>query len=284
MIKKMKLTLTALTVAATIFASSASAFDPDDLQKLKDTNECKACDLTDADLRTVYLLYANLEDANLEGANLEGANLEDANLEGANLEGADLAFAFLGDADLRGANLEGANLEGAYLAGANLEGANLEGALLGTQAVAECDKLCDWDWWETATSTAVQIELDAGADVRALDKYGATPLAHAALMGTPASIRILLENDADVSAVDDSGRTPLHWAVRRAHGFDIISKNIQALIAAGADAKVKDDEGKTPWDIAQDNEKLKGTGAYKLLGEATCGWGYWFKNLVGLCG
>ena len=31
-IEKMKLTLTALTVAATLFASSASAFDPDDLQ------------------------------------------------------------------------------------------------------------------------------------------------------------------------------------------------------------------------------------------------------------
>ena len=35
----MKLTLTALTVAATMFASSASAFDPDDLQKLKDIKE-----------------------------------------------------------------------------------------------------------------------------------------------------------------------------------------------------------------------------------------------------
>ena len=33
----MKLTLTALTVAATMFASSASAFDPDDLQKSEDT-------------------------------------------------------------------------------------------------------------------------------------------------------------------------------------------------------------------------------------------------------
>ncbi|MDA9991105.1 pentapeptide repeat-containing protein [Paracoccaceae bacterium] len=61
----MKLTLTALTVAATIFASSASAFDPDDLQKLKDTNECKACDLTGA---------------NLTGANLEGAILCDTTM------------------------------------------------------------------------------------------------------------------------------------------------------------------------------------------------------------
>ena len=55
----MKFAIT-LTVAATIFAGSASAFDPDDLQKLKDTNECVNCDLTDA---------------NLKGANLKGAIL-----------------------------------------------------------------------------------------------------------------------------------------------------------------------------------------------------------------
>ncbi|HAD29028.1 MAG TPA: pentapeptide repeat-containing protein, partial [Rhodobacteraceae bacterium] len=46
----MKQTLTALTVAATMFASSASAFDPDDLQKLKDTGDCVQCDLKDANL------------------------------------------------------------------------------------------------------------------------------------------------------------------------------------------------------------------------------------------
>ena len=49
-IKKMKLTLTIMTVAATLLAGSASALDPDDLQKLKDTNECVNCDLTDANL------------------------------------------------------------------------------------------------------------------------------------------------------------------------------------------------------------------------------------------
>ena len=46
----MKRTLTALTVAATMFASSASAFDPDDLQKLKDTGSCLGCELWGADL------------------------------------------------------------------------------------------------------------------------------------------------------------------------------------------------------------------------------------------
>ena len=61
----MKLTLTALTVAATMFASSAFAADPADVQKWKDTNECVACDLSGADLNG----------ANLNGADLGGANL-----------------------------------------------------------------------------------------------------------------------------------------------------------------------------------------------------------------
>jgi uncharacterized protein YjbI with pentapeptide repeats len=70
---KMKRTLTALTVAATMFANSASAFDPDDLQRLIDTGSCQSCDLA----------LANLTDAYLRGAILEGANLAVANLEGA---------------------------------------------------------------------------------------------------------------------------------------------------------------------------------------------------------
>ena len=67
-----KLILLILTTAATIFAGGAFAFDPDDLQKLKDTGDCMKCDL-----RT----------ANLKRANLEGANLYDANLKGTFLEG-----------------------------------------------------------------------------------------------------------------------------------------------------------------------------------------------------
>ena len=87
----MKQILTALTVAATMFASSASAFDPEDLQKLKDTNECVECDLSKANLPPVTLLL---------GANLTGANLTDANLTGANLTSALLQYATMNDAIL----------------------------------------------------------------------------------------------------------------------------------------------------------------------------------------
>ena len=63
----MKATLTALTVAATMFASSASAADPADLQKLKDTGACIKCDLIAADLSDANLALANLSGADLVG-------------------------------------------------------------------------------------------------------------------------------------------------------------------------------------------------------------------------
>ena len=42
--------MAAITLAATLAASSASAFDPEDLKRLIETNECVGCDLSNADL------------------------------------------------------------------------------------------------------------------------------------------------------------------------------------------------------------------------------------------
>jgi uncharacterized protein YjbI with pentapeptide repeats len=109
----MKQTLTALTIVATMFASSVSAYDPDDLQKLKDTGSCVACLLQNANLMDANLSYFNLEIADLSGANLEDANLKGANLKGGYLKGANLA----------GANLDGANLLEARLSYARMKGA-----------------------------------------------------------------------------------------------------------------------------------------------------------------
>ena len=61
-----------------------------------------------------------------------------------------------------------------------------------TQAGAECGKLCEEDWWSTATAVGVQAELDGGADVTARSKSGQTPLHSAARMGTPENIQALL--------------------------------------------------------------------------------------------
>ena len=86
----MKCTLTALTIAATMFANSASAFDPAHLQRLIDTNRCVGCDLRKATLAEEGYGFANLRGANLEGANLSRTHLDDANLYGTELEGANL--------------------------------------------------------------------------------------------------------------------------------------------------------------------------------------------------
>ena len=102
-----------------------------------------------------------------------------------------------------------------------------------SQAGAGCGKLCDGNWWQTATTADVQAELAAGADVMARDEYGTTPLHIAAGSSTP--------------------------------------ETIHALLAAGADARVRGYNWKTPWDLAQKNEKLKGTTALQALNDASQG-------------
>ena len=79
--------------------------NPEDLEKLKKTNECEKCDLRGANLEGADLRKANLEGANLEGANLKDANLENADLRDANLDGANLKEALMGYALMSGAKL-----------------------------------------------------------------------------------------------------------------------------------------------------------------------------------
>ena len=133
-----------------------------------------------------------------------------------------------------------------------------------SQAAAECGKLCDDDWWKTATTADLQAELSGGADVMARDEDGSTPLHWAAGYGTSANIQVLLAAGADGMARDKFGSTPLHDAA-----WYGTSANIQALLAAGADGKAKQPyNGKTPWDLAQENEDLKGTKGYWALNDA----------------
>ena len=51
----------------------AYAFNQGALTKLQSTNNCKDCDLSEANLTGANLMGADLERANLTGANLTGA-------------------------------------------------------------------------------------------------------------------------------------------------------------------------------------------------------------------
>ena len=76
----MKATLTALTVTATMFANSASAFDPAHLQQLKNTGKCATCDLGGADLSSADLGGANLSGAYMQGAALCNTTMPDGSV------------------------------------------------------------------------------------------------------------------------------------------------------------------------------------------------------------
>ena len=103
-----------------------------------------------------------------------------------------------------------------------------------------------------------------GADVNAKDEDGWTPLMLAAAHNSnPEVLKVLIEAGADVNAKDTDGLTPLMLAAQ--HNPN--PKALTALLEAGADAKAKNNEGKTALDCARMNEKLKDTGALKLLEE-----------------
>ncbi|MDG1421154.1 MAG: ankyrin repeat domain-containing protein [Tateyamaria sp.] len=110
---------------------------------------------------------------------------------------------------------------------------------------AECGKLCDYGWWETATASDVRAELDAGADVNTHDEKGYTPLHWAAGNSSAEIVLLLIATGADVNTRTEDGTTTLHSAVGNSS-----AETIEALIAAGADVMARNEYGFTPLHLA----------------------------------
>ncbi len=102
--------------AATVFVITAAiaiaslvpalADNPDQVKQLRETRECRGCNLA----------FSFLDGVNVELGDLREADLQGASLYGANLRGADLTGALFTDANLNGVDLrntKGANLSGA---------------------------------------------------------------------------------------------------------------------------------------------------------------------------
>jgi len=99
---------------ALIFAAGwgvARAADPDQVDQLRRTRSCRACDLSGAQLAGTDLQAADVRGTNLSNADLSSANLYRAIFVGADMTGASLSGANLSGADLRGAR--GLSLTGA---------------------------------------------------------------------------------------------------------------------------------------------------------------------------
>ena len=119
------------------------------------------------------------------------------------------------------------------------------------------------------TLEILKILLDAGANVNVRNEYGSTPL-HGAQ--TPEIAQALLVAGAQVNVRDEYGFTALHCAAG-CLGRESRADIIQTLLDAGADVHAKNETGETPWDLAQENEKIKVTEGYWALSAASavCG-------------
>jgi ankyrin repeat protein len=118
---------------------------------------------------------------------------------------------------------------------------------------------------------AIEVALDAGADVNAPDGDGITPLMHAvrgdrpkiAKPGPsehPEVVELLIKRGAAVNARTDSGFVALFWAARYGHAG--VAK---VLIAQGAEVNVHDKGGMTALKWATTNQQAK---VVKLLKDA----------------
>lgn len=107
----------------------------------------------------------------------------------------------------------------------------------------------------------IRCLLDAGADVNAPDKNGATPLHRAVRTRCAAAVECLLEAGADPTLKNKPGSTPFHLAVqdtgRGGSGSDAARSAqreiIRVFLSFGVGTGLKDAKGKSVLDWARNN-------------------------------
>lgn len=97
-----------------------------------------------------------------------------------------------------------------------------------------------------AGPVAAQLLLHAGADPRARDACGRTPLHCFAHRGLTACVLTLIDFRASVEDKDNWGKTPLHLAVEGDH-----LDTAKLLLSAGASPLTMDNQGQRPKDLAK---------------------------------
>jgi ankyrin repeat protein len=115
------------------------------------------------------------------------------------------------------------------------------------------------DWNATRQVQTIQCLLDAGADINAQDKNGASPLHRAVRTRCAAAVKCLLEAGSDAKLKNKPGSTPFHLAVqntgRGGTGAEAAKaaqrQIINHFLSFGLSPALKDSKGKSVLDCAR---------------------------------
>jgi len=120
-----------------------------------------------------------------------------------------------------------------------------------------CPDASEWDPGRQVET--IQCLIDAGADVHAQDRNGATPLHRAVRTRCAAAVQCLLRAGGDTSTKNKSGSTPFHLAVQNTGRGGSGSDNskigqrriVEEFLSRGMSVELKDGNGKSVLDCAR---------------------------------